>query len=107
MLLLRSLERPRIHMPTDTFVIDPLTDDYHKLWSDFQTLCDFGGRLAGTEGERQALDFLKQRGEEATGRPVKTLPVTYSGWSAAGCTLRLLLDREIAAPPVGQNGSYA
>ena len=98
MLLLRSLERPRIHMPTDTFAIDPLTDDYHKLWSDFQTLCDFGGRLAGTEGERQALDFLKQRGEEATGQPVKTLPVTYSGWSAAGCTLRLLLDREIAAP---------
>jgi len=34
------------------------------LTRDFETLCSFGGRLAGTESERLAMDFVGERGAE-------------------------------------------
>jgi hypothetical protein len=74
------------------------SDPGERLCADFHALCSFGGRLAGTEGERKALAFLEQRGQEVTGRPAKILPVTYGGWSAIECSLSMLLDREVAAP---------
>lgn len=51
-----------------------------RLWADFETLCDFGGRLSGTESEERALAWLRGRGEEATGVPCQDLPVAYGGW---------------------------
>jgi hypothetical protein len=86
-----------------------LADD-PDLWRDFESLCDFGGRLSGTEGERDALAFLRHRGTQASGAPCRTLPVAYQGWrvrearlvladgSAAACHP---LVRSVATTPAG------
>lgn len=81
-----------------------------RLAEDFQRLCDFGGRLAGTEAERLALDHVRRAAEAATGCPVRSLPVRYGGWSARAAHLVLAdgrahrchpLVRTIATPPGG------
>jgi aminopeptidase YwaD len=53
-----------------------------ELWRDFEALCDFGGRLSGSESERKALAFLRERGAEASRVPCRALPVPYQGWRA-------------------------
>jgi aminopeptidase YwaD len=68
------------------------------LWNDFETLCDFGGRLSGTPGEARALDWLKKRGAAATGRPTQSIPVTYAGWRAVECRLTVLGGGERTVP---------
>jgi aminopeptidase YwaD len=80
------------------------------LWRDFATMCDFGGRLSGTDGERQALAFLRERGAQASGVACRALPVPYQGWrvrharlvlaegSAAACHP---LVRSVATPAAG------
>jgi aminopeptidase YwaD len=81
-----------------------------RLAEDFSRLCDFGGRLAGTESERRALDYVRQTAGAATGMPVGSLPVPYRGWSARSARLVLPggkvhrchpLVRTIATPPGG------
>ena len=59
------------------------------LWRDFEALCDCGGRLSGTEGERKALAFLRQRGAEASGVPCRVVPVPYQGWRVRHTRLAL------------------
>lgn len=59
------------------------------LHRDFDALCDFGGRLAGTESEARAISFLAKRGAEATGVPCRSLPVHYPGWVATNAMLDL------------------
>jgi aminopeptidase YwaD len=66
------------------------------LWRDFETLCECGGRLSGSAGERQALGFLRQRGAEASGVPCRALPVPYEGWRVRDA--RLVLADGSAAP---------
>jgi aminopeptidase YwaD len=80
------------------------------LWRDFAALCDFGGRLSGSDGERQALAFLRERGAQASGVACRALPVPYQGWrvrqarlvladaSAASCHP---LVGSVATPPSG------
>jgi Iap family predicted aminopeptidase len=80
------------------------------LWRDFATLCDFGGRLSGTESERQALAFLRKRGAQASGVSCRALPVRYDGWRARDARLTLAdgsaarchpLVRSVATPSAG------
>jgi aminopeptidase YwaD len=52
-------------------------------------ICDFGGRLAGTESERQAMAYVAARGSLASGVPCTTLPVSYGGWRALKAELCL------------------
>jgi aminopeptidase YwaD len=66
------------------------------LWRDFAALCDFGGRLSGSEGERQALAFLSERGAQASGVPSRPVAVPYQGWHARQS--RLVLADGSAAP---------
>jgi hypothetical protein len=66
-----------------------------ELWSDFAALCDCGGRFAGTDSERRALDWLAKRGAEVTGRPADILPVPYAGWRASECTLSVVGDKAV------------
>jgi aminopeptidase YwaD len=70
------------------------------LWRDFEALCDFGGRLSGTEGERRALDFLRQRGAQASGVPCRPLPVPYQGWRVRQARLVLADGSEAACHPL-------
>jgi len=51
------------------------------LWPDFLSLCDFGGRLAGTPGEQAAQDWCCARLRAAA--PWASLrrdPTPYAGW---------------------------
>jgi hypothetical protein len=60
------------------------------LWRDFNDICDRGGRLAGSESEKQAFALLRERVRAAspnnTGR---SIPVPYGGWRATKATLEL------------------
>lgn len=60
------------------------------LWRDFNDICDRGGRLAGSESEKQAFALLRERVRAAspnnTGR---SIPVPYGGWRATKATLKL------------------
>jgi hypothetical protein len=66
------------------------------LWRDFAALCDFGGRLSGSDGERRALAFLRERGAQASGVACRALPVPYQGWRVRQA--RLVLADGSAAP---------
>jgi Iap family predicted aminopeptidase len=74
----------------------------NQLWDDFQTICDFGGRLAGTSSEERALGWLRQRAAAATVRPVQSIPVSYAGWRARECRLTVLdaSGRDLPAHPL-------
>jgi hypothetical protein len=96
-------------MKLDQKLVDRLDAD-EALWSDFNAICDCGGRLSGTESERLALALVKARASEATGVPPRSIPVPYGGWSAVKGELRLPdgsvapchpLVRTVATPPGG------
>ena len=59
------------------------------LAEEFAALCDFGGRLAGTESERAAMEYVAKRGSLASGVPCTSLPVSYGGWRAIKAELHL------------------
>jgi aminopeptidase YwaD len=50
------------------------------MWADFQSLCDLGGRLAGSPSEAAALAFTRQRLTALPGAKVREDPVQYPGW---------------------------
>ena len=96
-------------MKLDQTVVDRLDAD-HALWTDFNAICDCGGRLSGTESERLALALVKARATDATGVTPRSIPVPYGGWSAVKSELRLPdgsaapchpLVRTVATPPGG------
>jgi aminopeptidase YwaD len=58
-----------------------------QLWPDFQALCDFGGRLAGTASEAAALDFARARLAAVPGASVREDPVSYPGWRCRAAQL--------------------
>lgn len=63
-------------------------------------LCDeFGSRFGGTEGERQAAEFIKARLESYGLSDVHLEPFEYLGWERGECELRLTnpVQRPIAA----------
>src|ERR1700733_10177390 len=59
------------------------------ITEEFAALCNFGGRLAGTESERAAMDYVAKRGSLASGVPCTSLPVSYGGWRAIQAELHL------------------
>ena len=81
-----------------------------ELFGDFDALCAFGGRLAGTTSEKQAMDYVAARGSEATGVRCRSLPVPYTGWRSLRAELTLQdgtraachpLVRSVATPQAG------
>jgi aminopeptidase YwaD len=50
------------------------------MWADFQSLCDLGGRLAGSPSEAAALAFARQRLTAVPGAKVREHRVQYPGW---------------------------
>lgn len=51
------------------------------LWPDFMALCGFGGRLAGSDGERSARDWAADRLADMGGGQLRRDPVRYAGWT--------------------------
>ena len=81
-----------------------------QLWTDFNAICDCGGRLAGTAGERKAFAVLEAQAEAATKARGRSITVPYGGWSAKNARLRLpggpwvachALVRSVATPAGG------
>jgi len=58
-----------------------------QLWSDFQALCDLGGRLAGTWSEAAALAWAQARLAAIAGGSVREHPVAYPGWRCRNAQL--------------------
>ena len=87
--------------------------DASALRRDFDTLCDCGGRLAGTAGERAAVSFLKRRLDVVPVGTVGSFHTPYAGWQAAGATLDLgdgaarAVQPLVGSPPTPENGLLA
>ena len=65
-----------------------------NLWSDFQALCEFGGRLTGTPGEVAARDWSVDRLRAlGLGQPTRE-PTAYTGWTASEAKLVLAASGE-------------
>jgi aminopeptidase YwaD len=73
-----STERP---LSPPVSLSDPL------MWADFQSLCDLGGRLAGSASEAAALTFARQRLAAVPGAKVRADPVEYPGWRCRSAQL--------------------
>jgi aminopeptidase YwaD len=58
----------------------PLNPSDPLMWADFQTLCDLGGRVAGSASEAAALAFARERLAAVPGAKVRDDPVDYPGW---------------------------
>jgi aminopeptidase YwaD len=58
----------------------PVSPGDPLMWADFQSLCDLGGRLAGSVSEAAALAFARQRLAAVPGAKVRDDPVEYPGW---------------------------
>ena len=63
-------------------------------WSDFQALCDLGGRLAGSPSEAAALAWARGRLAAIPGATVREHPVDYPGWR---CRNTQLIDARAGA----------
>jgi len=72
-----------------------------ELWDDFEAICDCGGRLAGTAGERRAFALLRERmAAIAPGAAAQSIPVPYGGWRCSQANLTLDDDRQVACHPL-------
>ncbi|HEY8334418.1 MAG TPA: M28 family peptidase [Tardiphaga sp.] len=60
------------------------------LWDDFNSICDCGGRVAGTPSERQALDLTARLGAAASGQKADVSVTPYSGWHCRSASVELL-----------------
>jgi aminopeptidase YwaD len=67
---------------------------------EFQALCNFGGRLAGSDSERRAMGYVTTRGGLASDVPCTTLPVSYGGWRARKAELHLPGGIAVACHPL-------
>src|SRR5262249_13842472 len=74
-------QRPVTHAASPGHLLSPLASPSDPLmWADFQSLCDLGGRLAGSSSEAAALTFARQRLTAVPGAKVCEHPVQYPGW---------------------------
>jgi hypothetical protein len=69
-----------------------------RLWQDFEALCGMGGRFAGTDSERQAVAFLKERMVEDFGRAPEVFALDYDNWTRKGQSLEILTPERKSLP---------
>ena len=65
------------------------------MWTQFQALCDLGGRLAGSASEAAAIAFARTQFVAAPGALVREEPVDYPGWR---CHKAELINAKSGAP---------
>ena len=84
---------------TITTISDTLGAIWHSqaLLSVFETICDFGGRFAATEGELSARAFLKQT-LEGLGLKPQAVTFPYQAWRRGKASLTLLGHTEKTLP---------
>ena len=72
---------------------------------DFQTICGFGGRFAGTDSERRARRYLASRLAEVSGARVEEYPVPYKGWDRGPASVTIVGGPRFAATGLGRSPS--
>jgi len=60
------------------------------LWCDFEALCGCGGRFCGSESEKKAISYLKDRLEASFPGQWSSLPMPFDGWRRTGQSLERL-----------------
>ncbi|MEM9683972.1 MAG: hypothetical protein AAF942_11960 [Pseudomonadota bacterium] len=65
-----------------------------RLADDLETLCGFGGRFAGTDSEKAAVAWLKERIHEDFGRQPDVITLRYDDWQRKNQRLHCLTPRE-------------
>ncbi len=80
-------------------------DDSSLLWREFNRICDYGGRLAGSDSERAARRGLVEMGEAATGVPCQFFDVPYEAWEATNCELQLAGGTAVPCHPLVRSGA--
>src|SRR5262249_5953399 len=65
----------------------PVSPSDPLMWADFQTLCDLGGRVAGSASEAAALAFARERLAAGPGARGCGDPVDYPGWRGRAAQL--------------------
>jgi aminopeptidase YwaD len=85
----RKSASPGQPLPSPASPVDPL------MWTQFQALCDLGGRLAGSASEAAALAFARAQLTAVPGALVREEPVVYPGWQ---CRKAQLTDATSGAP---------
>ncbi len=68
------------------------------LMADFHTICDFGGRLAGTPGEAAAMAWAVARLGDIG--PSRRIEVPYAGWRCLAASLQLEGGAALACHPL-------
>jgi hypothetical protein len=71
-----------------------------RLWSDFEALCDCGGRVAGSESERRGLALVERLLGNAGGGEASSETVPYAGWQGRGASLEIVRPRGVVVPLV-------
>lgn len=72
------------------------TRQSRRLWRDFTALCALGGRFTGSESEKRAVAFLKERMTADFGRSPDVFEVVYDDWKRKAQSLeRLTPDRRL------------
>jgi aminopeptidase YwaD len=72
---------------------------------DFDALCGFGGRFAGTESEARARRYLASRLAEDSGVQVQECPVPYRGWDRGTGSVTFPGGARLSATPLGRSPS--
>lgn len=60
------------------------------LWRDFEALCRCGGRFCGSDSEKKAVSYLKDRLEASFPGRWSSLPMPFDGWRRTSQTLERL-----------------
>lgn len=60
------------------------------IYTNLETLCDFGSRFGGTPGERDARDFIQARFADFGLDHVHLEGFEYAGWWRGDCTMRVV-----------------
>ncbi len=76
-----------------------------QLWRDFESICDTGGRLSGTESEVRACELLAGLGRDATGVECQIRPVPFITWRARKSELFGPQGQSVACQPLVRSAS--
>ena len=55
----------------------------------FHHICDFGGRLSGTQSETDALDYVQEYFANLPTGQLQLHDVPYTGWSSSECWIEI------------------
>ncbi|MGB6539217.1 MAG: M28 family peptidase, partial [Xanthobacteraceae bacterium] len=98
-------------MSTAATVEDETRHVIGSIWSsrtivdDFQTLCTFEGRFAGSSGEAKAVDFLRNRLAELGIGEITDETIPYLGWNRGPASITLRDGSRFTVNALGRSAS--